>query len=82
MTLPEFVRANSAPTNIGVVNFMNSLPIRIAASLLIESNGPRNDLAIYASLTPCSPNLTINAKAANVNGIIPIAKTSSALMSN
>ena len=74
--------ANSAPTNIGVVNFMNSLPIRIAANLLIESNGPRNDLAMYASFNPCNPSFTINARAANVNGIIPMAKTSSALMSN
>ena len=74
--------ANSAPTNIGVVNFMNSLPTRSAVSRLMESNGPRNALAMYASLTPCHPSFTMNASTAKVNGTMPIANTSCGLISN
>ena len=61
---------------------INSLPTRIAVRRFIESNGPRNVRAIYASFNPCNPNFVIIAKTANAKGIAPIAKISSASMSN
>ena len=74
--------ANSAPTNIGVVNLIYSLPTLIADNLMMESNGPRKLLAMYANFMPCKPNFIINARTAKTNGITPIAKTSSNLISN
>ena len=73
---------NSAPTNIGVVNFMNSEPTLTPVSFSTESNPARYLRVMYANFIPCSPSFAIMAAAAPANGTIPIARTSSSSMSN
>ncbi len=73
---------NSAPTNIGVVNLINSLPTLTPVSFQNESNFPKYRWAIYANFTPWIPNFINIAITANVKGIIPISKISSNSISN
>ena len=59
-----------------------ALPTLTPDNFQNESNFPRYCREIYANFIPCNPNFIIIAIIAIANGIIPIATTSSILISN